>query len=480
MEKKLKTIITATAGIAILVCLFGLAFYAYLGIYNRYWADDYCYNADYQRLGIVGTLKGYTFITTYASNRYSLTFFNWLFSLPKILGVQMIPGLMILSWLGGLFFLFSELNRVLGTPLSRLGLLLFSVLLVYFSLYLAPNQFQILYWRTGILTYSAPLIGALWLLGLVLSPAVFPISSKTAAIAAAPLAFITAGFSEAGAAYGTILLVFSLFVLLCARRRNPTLFQKLVWPGLTALLFMLLAMGVLILSPANRLRQTAYGPPATVVQTLLLSLRFGLDFVWFSLRGQPLPNLVFLCAASACAVLCGHHRPVWSGKQYLAAVLVCFGFVFLLTAAIQAPSTYIALAPPDDRSLILCRFVLLFGLAGIGWILAGIATRWFSSRWVVRMAVIVLLLMQIYMVRSIWITSKALPRFVRLAQVWDQRDHTIRAAKQKGQPVVAVQPIDSQWIGGVFEMAISPNWINICAAHDYGVPEIRATIPWEP
>ena len=49
--------------------LTGLGLFAYLGIYNRYWADDWCYNADFRELGFFGTLKGYTYITTYASNR---------------------------------------------------------------------------------------------------------------------------------------------------------------------------------------------------------------------------------------------------------------------------------------------------------------------------------------------------------------------------------------------------------------------------
>jgi hypothetical protein len=68
----------------------GLFYFAYLGIFTRYWQDDYCYNADFQRLGLIGTLKGYTYITTYASNRLSLTFFSGLFYYLGVLGAEIL------------------------------------------------------------------------------------------------------------------------------------------------------------------------------------------------------------------------------------------------------------------------------------------------------------------------------------------------------------------------------------------------------
>ena len=43
---------------ALILFLAGVALFAYLGIYNRYWADDWCYNADLHDLGFINTVKG--------------------------------------------------------------------------------------------------------------------------------------------------------------------------------------------------------------------------------------------------------------------------------------------------------------------------------------------------------------------------------------------------------------------------------------
>src|SRR5512132_4418584 len=102
MQETSKRVVTI---LGLILFLSGLGLFAYLGFYNRYWADDWCYNADLKQLGFWGTIKGYTYITTYASNRYSLTLFSGLFYALGLLGVQIMTLAVIASWALGLFFI---------------------------------------------------------------------------------------------------------------------------------------------------------------------------------------------------------------------------------------------------------------------------------------------------------------------------------------------------------------------------------------
>jgi hypothetical protein len=84
-----------------------------------------------------------------------------------------------------------------------------------------------------------------------------------------------------------------------------------------------------------------------------------------------------------------------------------------------------------------------------------------------------------YLGRAICLTwDYEQPRFEKIAQVWDERDRTIRLAKTEGHEVIEVRALDSQYLGGVTELYPRPNWVNMCAADYYQVKEIQATLPW--
>src|SRR6266540_7500491 len=77
-KKMFKKVISITIIVGNIVVLAGLALLAYLGFYNRYWADDWCYSADARTLGTIPATMQYfgTAETGYSTNRYSLTFFS--------------------------------------------------------------------------------------------------------------------------------------------------------------------------------------------------------------------------------------------------------------------------------------------------------------------------------------------------------------------------------------------------------------------
>ena len=71
-----KSALQIMIGMGILVFLAGLLLFSWLGTYNRYWADDWCYYSYIKNLGVGETLRGYFYITTYNSNRSAMTFIS--------------------------------------------------------------------------------------------------------------------------------------------------------------------------------------------------------------------------------------------------------------------------------------------------------------------------------------------------------------------------------------------------------------------
>lgn len=469
---------------ALLVFAAGLAYFAYLGLFTRFWQDDWCYNADFQRLGLWGTLKGYVDTTTYASNRFSLTLFSGLLYPLGVPGVQLLPGLTLFLWLAAAFWLIRNVAKVIHYPLPAGFAWLASLALIYFTVYLAPNRFQSFYWRSGILPYTAPTLFGVFLAAIFTRQLLVEKPSAWLSGLAVALAFFGAGFSEAGGATITAGLSAALLYTGLARRRSKSGAGRLFGAVLAAWISAVLALVIMILSPANWLRlQTSPRDGFTSLpQTALLSFRFGFDFIWLSLRGLPLPHgvLTFLYGLigflaqprlSAAVSPSGRAALKWAGIAALAVVV--------LTAASHAPSAYLEGAPPAERAGIIARFILLAGLAFAAWL----AGAWLSGRlpapgWRL-LAAAALLLPTLYTVRSIQLSYVQLqPRFEKIAAVWDERELKIKIERAAGQDVIEVRAIDSQYLGGVLEWYPEPNYVNRCAAITYGVKEIRATLPW--
>ena len=112
-----KKISTVTILISYCVLLAGLGLFAYIGIYNRYWSDDWCLNRDFKNLGAITAVKTYFYSGDdanrgYSTNRYSATLLSGLFYLPGIFGVQVIALLVIVLCLVGLLWIGLNLLKI--------------------------------------------------------------------------------------------------------------------------------------------------------------------------------------------------------------------------------------------------------------------------------------------------------------------------------------------------------------------------------
>src|SRR5215211_5221901 len=155
MASKLKQIVSL---IGLIIVLAGVGLFVYLSLYNRYWADDWCYNADLRNKGFIGSVAGYAYNVTYTPSRYSVTIFAGLLQAFEVTGVQLMTPLTILFWVAGLVYLIYNITRLTNYRISNSSLILFSALIVYFSIYFSPHIYQSIYWRTGMLTYTSPLV----------------------------------------------------------------------------------------------------------------------------------------------------------------------------------------------------------------------------------------------------------------------------------------------------------------------------------
>lgn len=472
--------------LAVILFAVGLAYFSYLGWFTRYWQDDYCYNVDIRKLGIIGALKGYTYITTYASNRLSLTFFSGLFYYLGVTGAQILPALVIVSWTLCIYAILRNLVRFNQWNMHPLLPVLLSLALIYFTVYLAPNRFQSIYWRTGMFTYTMPTIFACALFALFSVCLNHPQPSRfwVFILLSACLAFISAAFSEAACATLTAELALLILAAFIAKKSGHEWGKRLLPPAIAGLCFALLALVVLLLSPANEARQASAYPKgyASIPDAIILAIRFAWDFIYQSLRGLPIPHLVWI--SLLCMLGFMQWKPITLTSKldhlvYLKWMLLPLLITFGLITAVHAPSALIEQAPPAERTFIITRFLLLGGLGISSWVFGSwLASALKSKAWQ-GLAAVVLLAALVYSGRSIILTVQyAQPRFEKIAAVWDERDQKIKREKAQGETVIHVRAIDSQYVGGVLELYPYANWVNLCAAEDYQVDKILATIPW--
>jgi hypothetical protein len=458
----MKKLITSTLWIGTGIFFLGLFLYVYLGIYNRFWADDWCYNADLNTLGFWGTMQGYTFITHYASNRYSLTLFTLLMQFLGLFSTKITALLVVTSWFGGLFLILRGINHFFNFKLKIAVIILVTIAIEYYSLYLAPSQFRTLYFRSSVLTYTTPLICTLYIFGLLLWQMNRENQSRPLLFLIAPLSFFAGGFSEGGCAYlGAAVGI--LWLVAFVYKKNGHLWAILV----------------LILSPAIAVRHTGYPEPTNPFLLPWLSIIFTFDFIQSSIRGLIVPHamfsLLFLLIPFLTAFTGANIN--LSLSKSMKAIVVIAVLAVLLIAASQIPAIYIEKGPPAPKGLISARFTLLFAFAAIFWLLGNWFVARFRANFIYGM-ILLIIVPFLYTFRPILLTYAELPRYVERAKVWDKRDQSIRVAKEQGILQIDVKGIDSKYMGQTLDFKEKPTfWTNSCAGTYYGVQEIRATLP---
>lgn len=469
--RKPTSVTQAATMIGVLVFATGIAWFAYTGTFARYWADDYCYSSVAQDHGLLGSVW---FWYLGSGNRFSTI---TLVALSEWFGsraIAFIPALVLGLWVAGWWFFLSGLLRRTGWAGRRRWWVLIGLVEVYFSALLAPDRLQSLYWRMGTLHYTFPLGLLLIHLGLILRRVDRPLTPWFY-LGSGLLAFYAAGFSETFAALQTGLLGLGLvWSWLDSHSRQTMHFARLVGAALGG---SVLAMGVMLLSPSNAWRQAEMPPPASVWDLVGYTVRYSLDFIRYSLRGQPLPLLVFGVMMGAIAFLMASEWKlrVSAGKALLGGGF-SLGIGFLLILCCVAPSVYAGLLYPAGRALMPARFVFLAGVSGAMMGLGLAAWTLIQERpwgWVQGVAVLFLLAGCLYPFKVLPVLRPETLEMAYKAGLWDQRDAEIRAARAAGATKVAVRETDV--VQSLQELGPDPEfWVNRCAALYYDIDSITA------
>jgi len=438
-----------------IIVLAGLALLAYLGFYNRYWADDWCYSADARTLGTIPATLQYfdTESTGYSTNRYSLTFFSALTeNTLGMFGNQLVATLTISFWLIGLLWTGYNISRLIK-PIQFAALLLACALLLFYNFYLSPQRFQILYWRSGVLPYSTAIIFWLLILGFVTQQMNRETPARWVNYIVAPLAFLAAGLGEISCVYlfsGTTLFLIATWL---AKNNKQAWAEKSFQTLFIAWLFLLLGMIALIVSPSNARIENMDVKRSSLLAVPFVSLRHAFDFILFSLKDLPLPHAIFIGMMFSLGTIVSTNStasnltPSTRLRAGLKRVAVLLAFTtlitYLLIVAIQAPSAYFYSATPDPRGQSLARFTLLLGLAVMAWIAGMWIAERITGKWLMLASVIVMFAGFAYTARSITTIYNELDGFIYRARIWDERDAIIENEKAQGNMLIEVPVIDT-------------------------------------
>ena len=458
---------TYLAWFGVIAMTAALAIYAYLGFFSRYMADDYCLLVDL-RFGDIFTNSWNKYFIK--SNRFSNLFVLGFWELfPQ--NTAFVPALHVILWVFGLYWLLNELNKMFNWKLPLPIVLLTAEALALFSFFTAPNVFQILYWRSGQVSYLTPIVMftfmAAWLANLVRKDKVN-----------LPLAFVfgftalfIGGLSETlGALHISILSLAILCVFLFDKspRRKPALTLLIA-----LLIGALAALVVMFLAPANevRINDENGSPPLTTV--LLRTFEYAFLFLRISVTTLPLPIVGLLVISSLMTMLLLQNQPnvKFEARVYwlfLLIPLLLYGLVF----ASFAPSAY-GQSYPVERVRFPAYFMLTITLTAFG-ICAGYVLSYIKFPTFLRYAVVALafvsLLYPFWMMRQPMATYE----FRRLfALRWDEREQMIYDMKADGQTELVIPALDGY--EGTKELDVRPYfWVNQCAARIYGVDLISA------
>lgn len=449
--------------------LFGLAVYAYLGIFLRLLADDYyhIYLLQGNKSLLTLSVEKYLFV----SNRYATMS---IFAFDQWFGIQWLAMLMIFLWLLGLSWLLLELREFVGAQLSSWVIISVSSFLIFLSLLQAPNLYQSIYWMSSSVTYFFPLVFfTFFFAGSIsfLRHTQNKIAIVFVAILSLMITFFIGGLSETiGALNIGALFLAVLVVLIWGKEYNRG--AALLLFGM-ALLGAFISLGLMAFSPANAIRSSA--APIAIPIFIQRVATFPFSFILDTLKTLPLPSFItilsaFLIFGSVIQYLPKHFK---KKKNIYWGLALTPLIMYALIALSFAPSAY-ALSYPDARvrfpARVIMTFALFFEGGLLGTLFMSIRPPKQASK---RHLFISLILMGIalYPLRGAWQAYQSIPSYQAYANAWDTRDAYIRTKKENGIMNIAVPPIDG--MAGIKEFDIDPkHWVNQAAALYYGVDTI--------
>ena len=471
-SKKTENLFKLMILLGVIVFFVALSCYALTGFYSRYWADDYCYSALIKENGFWGGLQKH--YTTW-SNRYAAYLLVATSELFGSFAIRLLPAMAIIALVLSIAWNIRLILNINAIPFSRWITLLLGEMLTFFILYTAPNLFQSLFWRAGMVSYFAPLV--FWaLINALILIQVYTLNQKHKnfhflTFLTFVLILFSMGTSETFAAMLTgymAIVGLGLWLKFKTLKRIPGFFFIL-------LVSLLLGWVIVYLAPGNQVRMDYLVPAADISSLVQISLMNALFFVSQTFQSLPTPLLI-LCLTT---FTISYHisaglkiQQTWKGNFsfFLVTALV----VLALSICLCAPTAYSMQAFPEARALILGRAVILIALACLSSYL-GTLSHIVMDKIVntCLVSILVLALFWIYPLRDAIKSWQNLAEPQTRAAVWDARNEQIQQSVKDGVTTFELTPLNSVY--GIYELTSDPLfWVNQCAARYYGAHLIRA------
>ena len=458
-----------------------LAVYAWLGTFSRYLADDYCASTYlYSSQNIVeATLRAYSLW----GNSYSRLMFSQLIELGGVNGIRVMAGVELVIWALLLAWMFVALGKLLRIQMPKVGYVWLACMMIVLSLYQTSALYQILFWRTGVIPYSLPL---LWFIGIAsyfLRYVEKPYEKSRAVwfgILFTILIFFAGGLSEttSGMLVG---IMFVAVALTWWTKRHHQRRDVLVF--LTAgLVTAIIAISITAASPgtSNRLgrimRQEPIYNPIELADDVIL---FTSQFLFETVKSYPTLMVVALAVSFGVVYLAlatSQNEESSIPTSYLrTALLIIPIVVFIVIGFSYAPSAFVRTFPAA-RARYASHFVFMLGLmieGGVFGILMAQARSVVNLKWVQVAVALLLVALIVHPIRATPQVYALHYQYQNFAQQWDDRHALIQQAVANGETDLVVVQLDAP--GGIGEYKGNPkDWINRCVARFYGLNSIIA------
>jgi hypothetical protein len=458
-----------------------LAVYAYLGSFSRYLADDYCAST------YLFTSKNIFEATWRAyflwANSYSRLMFSQLIEFGGVNGIRMMAGVELILWVILLTWMFYEIANLLRLRIGIMGLVWLASMAIALSLYQTSALYQILYWRTGLIPYSLPLLWFAGIAAFILRYVGKPYErtqARWAGILFVVLVFFAGGLSETTSGMQVGILSVAVALVWWTKplhlRRDALAF--LIFGLVTAVI----AISIMAISPgtSNRLGRIMHNPP--VYNPIALSgdvILYTSQFILDVFKSYPLLVLVAVALPFSIVILSlstsGPDVSRISASRLRRVLLIVPVVAFIIIGFSYAPSAFVRTFPAA-RARYASHFILMLGLMVEGGVLGILVAQMRSlvNRNWVQIAVAVLLVgLMIHPLRAAPRVYALHYEYQTFASQWDARDALIRQSIADGETDLVVTQLDAP--GGVGEYKGNPkDWINRCVARFYGLNSIIA------
>ena len=472
-------IILALSGISALIVLLT---YAYIGTFTRYWADDFCF---IQYLKASNNLLGATLILYNTwSDRYTTMILVGISEWFGPKAISYLPAVMIGLWVTGLTSLIHQIKSTLRLPRHWLSSLVSAGFLAFLTIFQAPDRFQSVFWRSGMVTYFAPLIfysfGAAFLINQVNRPGKrWP--SIPALMLAACLFFLSGGLSETTLALqtGALLLALAAVWLLVQGQTRPRYLALL----LASLVASFVSLIVVFTAPGNTTRLTSMPEHPALIDLAGYTLQFGWDFIWLSIKTLPIPTVLTIWIAGLLSFdffgRIDHSETRYKTTRLLGFIIIIPLVTYALILCATAPSVYVygKFGYPPGRALFPSRFIMTAALFLTGLVLGLMIYQLVSqkpgSKNIVISLMVSLLLgvTVLYPLKTAQKELATVPIYQKFAIEWDNRDTKIQAFKANQIENVILDGIESP--AQLIDLNPNPNhWVNRCVANFYDLKTI--------